>query len=86
MGRYLVGALLADRHRPLHFAPLQEMAVCDRRYDRAGIQCPGGDRRLLALLRLAALQPGGEPGLHRGDSDDHRLYDQRYGGGFRPYP
>ena len=39
LGRYLVGALLADRHRPLHFAPLQEMAVCDRRYDRAGIQC-----------------------------------------------
>ena len=32
MGRYLVGALLADRHRPLHFAPLQEMAVCDRRW------------------------------------------------------
>ena len=23
---------------------------------------------------------------HRGDPDDHRLYDQRYGGGFRPYP
>ena len=29
---------------------------------------------------------GGEPGVHRRDPDDHRLRDQRHGGGLRPYP
>ena len=84
--RHLLGALLAHRHRSLHHLPLQALAVGYGSHGRTGVQRPAHHRYLLDVLRAAALQPRGEPGLHRRHSDHHRLCHQRHGGGLRPNP
>ena len=86
MERHLLGALLAHRHRSLYYVPLQALAVGIGRHARTGRQRAVHHRPLLDALRFRALQPGGQPGVHRRDPYDHRLCHQRYGGRLRPYP
>ena len=82
------GILTADKIGPstLHHVPLQALAVGYGRHAGSGHQRAADHRYLLDVLRHPAFQPGGEPGVHRRDPDDHRLRDQRHGGGLRPYP
>ena len=84
--RHLLGVVLAHRHRSLHHLPLQALAVGFGRHDRPRGQRPVHHRSLLDALRLRALQPRSQSGLHRRDPYDHRLRHQRYRGGLRPYP
>ena len=84
--RHLFGALLAHRHRSLYYVPLQALAVGFGRHGGPGLQRPADHRHLLDVLRSAALQPRGQPGVHRRDPDDHRLCHQRHGGRLRPNP